>query len=340
MRKKHNYLIIISCILFLLLLPACKHRNNQPTTTEDPEAPIIFESETFEVKTSTQEYAQGLAHESWGGDGSGIVSLELDVYEPIDAPDNRPVIMIIHGGAFAEGDKADEQYEAIANYFASRGWVAFSINYRLQHDKGSAPEEWIDFSLSDSVPEARKEQFLAMYAAIRDSKSAVRWVHANAEEYGINTEYITSLGASAGAFTSVALGVTDEEDFKLELSEEDSTLVTTNLEESSKIHTIISLWGGTWAVGAIESIYGENRFDESDAPILIAHGDQDNIVDFAEAEVLKNKYIETGVFYEFYKLEGATHNAWLYKIDEKNLTDLAFDFIVETQNLKIDTESN
>ncbi len=334
MKKTNKYIITAGCILSLFLLSGCVFRNQIST-----QAPTVFESETFEVRTSTVEYGQGLTHDNWDGDNPEAMSLELDVYEPIGAPDNRPVIAIIHGGAFKEGDKSDTQYQALGNYFASRGWVAFSINYRLEGDKGSVPQEWADFAkYDDAVPAGKVNQIHAMYPTVRDSKAAIRWIRANAEEYGINTGYITALGASAGAFTSLAIGTTNEEDFKSELSEEeDPTLTTTNLEQSSEVHSVVSLWGGIGTLEYMDSIYGGgDRFDESDAPILIAHGDQDTVVDFSEAEMLRGRYIETGVYYEFYKLEGATHNAWLQKVGQKNLADLAFDFIIKTQNIEVE----
>ena len=42
-----------------------------------------------------------------------------------------------------------------------------------------------------------------MYAAQRDAKAALRWMVANASTYGINPDYITVGGASAGAITTV-----------------------------------------------------------------------------------------------------------------------------------------
>ena len=52
--------------------------------------------------------------------------------------------MLIHGGAFVGGSKQQEALVEIADYFSSRGFVVFSIDYRLRDQMGTIPQEWID----------------------------------------------------------------------------------------------------------------------------------------------------------------------------------------------------
>src|SRR5689334_12854170 len=52
----------------------------------------------------------------------------LDVYMPKKGS-NSPVIIWVHGGALAYGDK--EYVQAKAEYFTKKGYVFVSINYRL-----------------------------------------------------------------------------------------------------------------------------------------------------------------------------------------------------------------
>jgi carboxylesterase type B len=56
------------------------------------------------------------------------MDLKLDVYKPNNNTKKKPVILLIHGGGFSGGDKSDVNIVNLANYFASRGWVVFSIN--------------------------------------------------------------------------------------------------------------------------------------------------------------------------------------------------------------------
>src|SRR5678815_3507375 len=52
----------------------------------------------------------------------------LDIYMPKKGS-NSPVLIWIHGGAFAYGDK--EYVQKKAEYFTNKGYVFISINYRL-----------------------------------------------------------------------------------------------------------------------------------------------------------------------------------------------------------------
>src|SRR5690349_10527411 len=52
----------------------------------------------------------------------------LDIYMPKKGS-NSPVLIWIHGGAFAYGDK--EYVQEKAEFFTKKGYVFISINYRL-----------------------------------------------------------------------------------------------------------------------------------------------------------------------------------------------------------------
>jgi Esterase/lipase len=66
---------------------------------------------------------------------SGIpkpVTLEMDIYTPAGAPDTtRPLLLMMHGGSFFIGNKAEPGQAGWCRYFASLGYVAVSIDYRL-----------------------------------------------------------------------------------------------------------------------------------------------------------------------------------------------------------------
>jgi acetyl esterase len=98
--------------------------------------------------------------------------LGLDVYRPAKKGKDRPAVVIIHGGGWRMGDKA--LFAQQGNQLAERGFVAFSVNYRL------AP--------AHSYP-----------AAVDDVEAAVEWVRKHAKEYGVDPERIGALGGSAGA---------------------------------------------------------------------------------------------------------------------------------------------
>ncbi|MCR5106926.1 MAG: alpha/beta hydrolase [Lachnospiraceae bacterium] len=97
----------------------------------------------------------------------------LDVYRLKSKKGQKlPVIAIVHGGGWVYGDKEVYQYYGMS--LAQRGFAVVNFSYRL------APEY--------KYP-----------SAIEDICAAFRWIYANAEEYGLDTDNIFAVGDSAGA---------------------------------------------------------------------------------------------------------------------------------------------
>ncbi len=302
----------------------------EPPTSTDP----VFADARFEVQvTSDVVYAQGLSHSEWNEGPGTPTDLLLDTYEPVrNDASAMPAIVMIHGGGFKGGTKRKGELVEMAQDFASRGWVAFSIDYRVAGNHGTLPD---DYPVFPDNPEIQ-DQANALYPACRDAKAAIRWIRANAETYNIAPESITALGGSAGSYLSIALGVSNEEDCVSEISTtNDPTLADTNLDYSSNVQTIIDHWGGDSILAVLELIDGESRYDAGDAPISIVHGTADRTVEFAHAERLRDAYTETGAPYEFHPLDGKGHGVWNATIDGVSLWQDAFNFIVEHQDLDV-----
>jgi acetyl esterase/lipase len=103
----------------------------------------------------------------------------------------RPVIVVIHGGGWIEGDKSSfsqREGDVPGNivHFAELGFVAVTINYRLA---GEAP----------------------FPAALDDCKAAVRWMRAHAKEYNLDPGHIGVYGNSAGGHLALLLGMAGKE---------------------------------------------------------------------------------------------------------------------------------
>ena len=326
---KTQFLIVLLIILFQSIVKG----NDGKLTYPQSETPVVQSDSTYKVIMEHDiVYASGLSHATVNSANPTEMSLMLDVYTPDNDLKNRPVFVFIHGGGFSGGTKQQERIIDWANYYASRGWVFISIDYRLKKHKGTVPKEWVDFSVN--VPKNKAAQFLAVYPALRDSMAALRWVVANAGTYNINTNYITVGGGSAGATAAIGVGISNPEDYRDELnSKQDPTLTSTNPEQSYQIKTIIDLWGGKTTLDLLKGIYGHQRFDSNAPPLFIAHGTKDPTVPFSKAEDLKSIYEANKVPFVFYPLKGKGHGAWGARVNNKGLYELAFDFIVEQQNL-------
>ena len=296
----------------------------------------VFAEATFDVTVSEDVvYAQGLTHDEWDSDDAEPTDLLLDVYEPVRSDDVvMPALVVIHGGGFTGGSKEHRALTDMAYWFAERGWVAYSINYRLADDHGTLPSDYPD--VPDLATDRQLDQWRALYPACRDAKAAIRWVKATADEYSVHPDHVAVIGGSAGSLLAVMLGVSDDADCTAEVSvDDDPTLVTTNLDQSSEVATVIDHWGSSLILAMLQMSDGDSRFDPTDAPVSIVHGTEDATVAFAEAERLRAAYDQTGVTYEWHPLDGAGHGPWGAAIDGQTLTESAADFIVETQSLEV-----
>ncbi|MEZ4702539.1 MAG: alpha/beta hydrolase [Rhodothermales bacterium] len=116
----------------------------------------------------------------------GMDTLRLHVfYPPSDTSSSRaPAIVFFFGGGWVNG--SPEQFFPHARYFASRGMVAISAEYRIKSRHGTTPFE-----------------------SVEDGKSAIRWVRAHAGELGVDPERIVAAGGSAGGQVAAAAGMLD-----------------------------------------------------------------------------------------------------------------------------------
>ena len=261
--------------------------------------------------------------------------------------------MFIHGGGFTGGVKHKPEIIEMGKYYASRGWVYVSIDYRTTEELGDidgmsqqeiidyydgiAPEEWVEHTFTGAESTKQIQQSVAMYAAQRDSKAALRYIVANADTYSIDVDEIAVGGASAGSITTIALGISDLGDFRDEISiDKDPTLATTNLNETYDVKSMVYFWGSKVKLDVFEAVYGVERYDAGDPELFMAHGDgNDPVTPYEGALALQDIYDSLNVHSELVTLEGHGHGAWNAVVDGKGLFELTFDFLMERQNLEL-----
>ncbi len=303
----------------------------------DANAPSVWADSTFEVLFEDNVvYGSGMSHDGWGGPVIDTIALELDVYAPDNQEEGRPALVVIHGGGFFGGSNEQRAFVELSNQYASRGWVVFSINYRLAAQRGTVPASWLD-SVQFLPQGSNPNQALAMYPANRDAKAALRWVTSQADQYSIDVNHVSVLGGSAGALMAIAMGASNDEDYVTELSVmQDPTLQSTNLSESFQVQTVLDFWGGRASVDALSALDDEERFDSEDAPLMIVHGTADPTVDYAEATSLDSTYNANGIPCTLYAIENGGHGIWGATINGAQLWSLGFAFMVEQQGLTVE----
>lgn len=217
----------------------------------------------------------------------------LDLYLP-PSPAVRPLAIWVHGGGWIEGSKADP----LVISFVSDGYALASVDYRL-------------------APGARYP------AQLEDCKAAVRWLRANAFEYGLDERRFAAMGSSAGGHLAALLGTTGHvRDFD----------VGQHLNESSRVDVVVDFFGPTELTGTVstalaryvEELLGGPPWErerearraspltwvaKDAAPFFIVHGDADDVVSLEDSLRLRDALARAGVPVTFHKVIGGGHGS-------------------------------
>ena len=218
-------------------------------------------------------------------------ALTLDVYTPPDASLNNkyPLVVMAHGGTFVGGAKED--LADVCGALAAKGMIAASINYRLGWDGRGARRCMGDTaSLNEAV-----------YRAMQDLNAALRFLTANANTYFINTNWIFTGGASAGAITALNGAYLTDTYAKVRFKQAYSKLgslftADNNLTNTYHIKGICSMWGGIFDPAIIT---GANAL-----PTIFYHGSNDTIIPAKTGNYLQCPNYQTlyGSIYMYNKL--------------------------------------
>ena len=123
---------------------------------------------------------------------SEVNNLQLDIYQPLgDTENNRPLIILAHGGSFIAGSRTNPSMVSLGEAFAKRGYVVASISYRLM--------TILDLIISSTTLNGVAE-------ALSDGKAAVRYFRKSVvegNEYNIDPNQIYFGGNSAGAIIAI-----------------------------------------------------------------------------------------------------------------------------------------
>ena len=243
----------------------------------------------------------------------------LDIYLPDKGDGPFPVILHIHGGGFAIGDKRDIHVLAFLKGLA-HGYAVVSVNYRLS---GEA----------------------VFPAGLQDIKAALRWLRANSRQYHLDGNRIAACGGSSGgnyaAMVCLTAHVTEFDDLSLG-----------NPEYPCNVQAAVDWFGPTDFLKMDEQLE-ENGFGPSDhgeatspesrylgaklsevplkveianpmtyiheqmPPLLIQHGRLDTMVPVQQSMMFVEKlekYVPHDRF-EFDIIEGAGHGDPLFETD-------------------------
>jgi len=105
---------------------------------------------------------------------------KLDIYRPVTALPDAPVVVFFYGGSWNSGSRDD--YGFVGEALAARGIVVVIADYRL-------------------YPQVRYPRFL------QDGAQAVAWAYQHSAEYGGDPRKLYVMGHSSGAYNAAMLAL-------------------------------------------------------------------------------------------------------------------------------------
>lgn len=147
-------------LFFAILLISCD------LLTPTDVLPTTYQKETIVYKTIA-------------GVDSNLLSLDLYHFSQLGA--DRPIVVYVHGGAWAVGDKANQLDHKLA-LFQKENYLFISVNYRLSPENSDFGPNRIKF------PDHNE-----------DVADAVKWIWENVAQYGGDRDKMVLMGHSAGA---------------------------------------------------------------------------------------------------------------------------------------------
>ena len=216
------------------------------------------------------------------------MALVYDVFRPEEA-NGAAVMYMVSGGWFSRWQPPARRQRAF-QHLLDAGFTMIAVHH------GSAPR----FKVPDAVADVRR---------------AVRHVRANAAGYGIDPERLGVYGGSAGGHLSLMLGLASDPG--------DPTAEQPVLRESNRVQAVVAYFPPV----DLRGIAGPNErfpaldFDPTlaadispiafvsadDPPVLLIHGDADELVPISNSERMNAALTAAKVANEMVVIEGAAH---------------------------------
>lgn len=243
--------------------------------------------------------------------GDDLEGHKLDIYLPKDGKEKHPLIVVIYGSAWFSNNFKNAAYMSLGKPLTDAGYAVACINHRSSGD--------------------------AKYPAqINDVKGAIRHLRANAEKYGLDTSFLGITGFSSGGHLSAMAGVTNDMKTRTvgDVAIDIEGNIGGNLDQSSAVDAVVD-WFGPVDMARMENCEtvkgadspeaaliggapAENMdmvalispityISESTAPMLVIHGNADNVVPFCQGKYFSEELKKAGKLDKFIPVEGGQH---------------------------------
>ena len=213
----------------------------------------------------------------------GDTKLFLHAFNPKGhkASDRLPAIVFFFGGGWNGG--TPKQFDPHCRYLASRGMVAITDEYRVKSRNKTTPFE-----------------------CVKDGKSAIRWVRANADKLGVDPSHVAAGGGSAGGHVAAATGNCpglEEKGEDMKISSKPNALVLFNpvYDNSSKG------WGHIRVKSRWKEISPMHNIAKGSPPTIVFLGTKDKLIPVSTAEEYHKRMKDFGSRSELHLYKDATH---------------------------------
>lgn len=166
----------------------------------------------------------------YAGDLEGDVELPPEV----DGDEPPPVVALVHGGQYTNGDRNEAHVVAVAEAFRQRGFATVRLDYHLGTEipgQLAAFEERTgqEYTCDPTLPATGGEPaddpggpgrpclvYLRVIARVRSEvEDALRVIRERADELGVDGDRLDLYGESAGATVALDIGLTSAADLGL-----------------------------------------------------------------------------------------------------------------------------
>ena len=128
----------------------------------------------------------------------------LTVFRPEPGTSAGTAVIVCPGGAFHFLAMEDEGVK-VGQWLRTLGITAFVLKYRVLQ---TTPDH---LTFSEPVKQNHEETAAVFPLAVADARSALNYVRAHAEEFGISPQRVGVIGFSAGAMLTISLAMTSPE---------------------------------------------------------------------------------------------------------------------------------
>lgn len=237
-----------------------------------------------------------------------------------EAPAKRPLIVFLQGSAWTSPD-LNYEIPQLSRY-AQKGYAVATLTHRSSSQGHPFP------------------------AYLQDTKAAIRFLRANAERFGIDPERVAMFGTSSGGNTALLVGLTgDDPRYRTEEHAGFSDAVKTviacfapcdipamvmeqyrMMAQHPAFEGLIGKSDPQYVARAMSPIL-EIRKDKKCPPVLLAHGDADELVPFDQSEKMYHALKRSGHQAHLIRVRNAPHEGSFWS---GQLHEIIYQYLQET----------